>query len=263
MNSVVAPTIRKTEDELGLQKLLDRFDALSTDDFTKAAPFPYLVMDNAFEPGTTDTIHRQLPRLPDSNWDKSNDAVEVKWRSNWKSEYDIPEPARELVRFLNSGQFLRSLARVTGIPNLIPDPYYTGGGFNLLKRGGLLDVHVDGNWHDAMRVHRRLNLLVYLNSNWKDEWGGKLGFYDAEGINAIEEIAPIGNRLVVFETHDKSYHGHPEPLTCPDNEHRTSIILYYYTSAARPSEQVVVAEPHSALWRSRDWHDKRGQKSRA
>jgi Rps23 Pro-64 3,4-dihydroxylase Tpa1-like proline 4-hydroxylase len=262
MNAQEMPSIRNAEDQLGLLKLLNRFDAMPTETFVGAQPFPHLVLDNAFEPEITDRIHRQFFSLPDTSWDKSNDGVEVKWRSNWKSEYDIPEPGREVVRFLNSGRFLRSLSRVTGIPNLIPDPYYTGGGFNLLKRGGYLDVHVDGNWHDAMRVHRRLNLLVYLNSSWKDEWGGHLGFYDAEGQEVVQAISPVGNRLVVFETHDKSFHGHPEPLVCPDNEARTSIILYYYTSAPRPADQVVVAEPHSALWRSRDWHDKRGNKTR-
>lgn len=261
MNAADASLIRN-DDELGMQKMLSRFDAISPETFQHAAPFPHLVLDNVFQTALIEDIHGKLFTLPDSSWDKSNDPVEVKWRSNWKSEYDIPEPAREMVRFLNSGQFLRSLSRVTGIPNLIPDPYYTGGGFNLLKRGGYLDVHVDGNWHDAMRLHRRLNLLVYLNCNWKDDWGGQLGFYDAEGKETVEAISPLGNRLVVFETHDKSYHGHPDPLMCPDNEARTSIILYYYTSSPRPIDQVVVAEPHSALWRSRDWHDKRGNKTR-
>lgn len=248
---------------LGLRTFMERVVAMPDNAFQEARPFPHLVLDDAIDAGTVDALHQMMSVRPDETWDKSNDTgIEVKWRSNWYSEYDIPEPARELVRFFNSGAFMRELSRVTGIPHLIADPYYTGGGFNLTKSGGYLDVHVDGNWHDAMAVHRRLNLLLYLNRNWQEQWGGALGLYDGTGDRLERQIAPIGNRLVVFETHDKSYHGHPEPIECPDNEYRSSIILYYYTSATRPSEQVVVEAPHSALWRSNNWLDKRGNRTR-
>lgn len=251
------------DDELGLLNALEQISKLEAAWFTEATPFPHIVIDNLFNPAVINQIHEILPKLPVDSWDKSNDqGVEVKWRSNWRSEYDIPEPAREVVRFLNSGPVLRELSRLTGIPNLIADPYYTGGGFNYLRRGGYLDVHVDGNWHDAMRVHRRLNLIVYLNSNWRDEWGGELNFYDSKGENVVTSVAPHGNRTVIFETHDLSYHGHPDPLMCPEDQARTSIILYYYTSAPRPDSQIVVDEPHSALWRSKGWTDKRGNKTR-
>jgi len=231
--------------------------------FTGARPFPHITFDDLFPHPQLRAIHDQFFTLADSYWQKSSDqGIEVKWRSNWRSEYDIPEPARELVRFLNSGAFLRALSQLTNIPNLIADPYYTGGGFNFIKRGGHLDVHVDGNWHDMMQVNRRLNLILYLNAGWRDEWGGGLNLYDAEARNIEATIVPRGNRLLIFETHDFSYHGHPEPLCCPENEGRSSIILYYYTSKARPPSQVSVAEPHSALWRSKNWRDKRGNVTR-
>ena len=250
-------------DDLGLQRLFKRFAETATETFRNAAPFPHLVLEDAVRAQVVDTIHRQFPSLPADTWDVSNDiGIEVKSRSKWRSEYDIPEPAREIVRFLNSGAFLRELSRVTGIPKLVPDPYYTGGGFNMIRKGGYLDVHADGNWHDAMAVHRRLNLLLYLNRNWRPEWGGALGFYDETGDNEVCAYAPLGNRLVVFETHDKSFHGHPDPIDCPADQYRSSIILYYYTTAERPAEQISVAAPHSALWRSKDWHDKRGSKTR-
>lgn len=226
--------IEAVDDALGLQSFLRRFAAIPTEAFRGGEPFPHLCLDDVIEAGAVDQIHAMFTRLPDDTWDKSNDiGIEVKWRSNWRSEYDIPEPAREIVRFFNSGIFLRQLARLTGIPNLIPDPYYTGGGFNLIKRGGYLDVHCDGNWHDAMAVHRRLNLLLYLNRGWDPAWGGAFGLYDETGQTLLRDYAPLGNRLLIFETHDRSFHGHPEPLQCPDEQYRSSIILYYYTSAPR------------------------------
>jgi 2OG-Fe(II) oxygenase superfamily len=250
-------------DVVPFQRVIDAFDNAPPERFAHAMPFPHIVMDGLFDRAEIDEIHAILRRLPDNYWEKNNDqGIEVKWRSKWTSEYSIPHPAREIVRFLNSGIFLRALSRLTGIPNLIPDPYYTGGGFNLIERGGYLDVHADGNWHDAMAVHRRLNLLLYLNSNWREEWGGSLNFYDETAERVVASIPPIGNRLVVFETHDYSYHGHPEPTRSPDGEGRTSIILYYYTSAERPEHQTAEARPHSALWRSKGWVDKRGRKSR-
>lgn len=243
-----------------LIKLLSQQDASN---FANAKPFPHIVLDGFFPQEDVDAIHNSLFQQSEGYWEKSNDqGIEVKWRSKWQSDLDIPEPAASWVRFLNSGPFLRELSRLTSIPNLISDPYYTGGGFNLIRRGGYLDIHVDGNWHDAMQVHRRLNLIVYLNKNWTKEWGGELNFYDDKGDVRITSILPVGNRMVIFETHDLSYHGHPEPLLCPDSEARTSIILYYYTSAARPGHQVAVEAPHSALWKSKGWLDKRGNQTR-
>jgi hypothetical protein len=172
---------KKTLTEIPYKAVLDTFENIPTEQFTGAHPFPHIVLDGLFDGDTVKEIHKQFRELPSDYWQKNNDqGIEVKWRSNWSSEYDIPQPAREMVQFLNSGIFLRELSRLTGIPHLIPDPYYTGGGFNLIQRGGYLDVHADGNWHDAMEVHRRLNLILYLNSDWQEEWGGALNFYDAD-----------------------------------------------------------------------------------
>jgi hypothetical protein len=243
--------------------VLSALDAVPAETFRDAPPFPHIFFDGLFDPALIAQIHGLFPALPDDYWQKNNDhGIEVKWRSNWRSEYDIPEPAREVVRFLNSGPMLRALARLTGIPHLIADPYYTGGGFNYIRRGGHLDVHVDGNWHDAMQVHRRLNLILYLNPAWRQEWGGQLKLYDDPNGEAKAFITPFTNRLFVFETHDYSFHGHPDALQCPEDEGRSSIILYYYTTAPRPEIQVQESRPHSALWRSRNWTDKRGEKAR-
>ena len=90
-------------------------------------------------------------------WEKSNiKSIEIKYRSNWNSEFDIPEYMACLVRILNSSIFLKALSKVFSIPKLMPDPYFTGGGLNVTEKGGLLDVHVDGNYHDASGLNRRL-----------------------------------------------------------------------------------------------------------
>jgi hypothetical protein len=102
-----------------------------------------------------------------------------------------------------------------------------------------------------MGVHRRLNAILYLNKSWETEWRGDFEMWDREMTACVRAVEPAFNRLLIFETHDYSYHGHPAPLACPPGESRKSLILYYYTSSPRPREQVLVETPHRALWRSK------------
>jgi Rps23 Pro-64 3,4-dihydroxylase Tpa1-like proline 4-hydroxylase len=131
---------------------------------------------------------------------------------------------------------LKAMSSLFSIAKIIPDPYFSGGGLNVTKPGGLLDVHVDGNYHDATGLNRRLNAILYLNPNWAEDWGGEFGLYDENGNKCLKTVAPLFNRLVIFDTHDKSFHGLPNPLNFPEGEERKSIILYYYTKEKRPSE---------------------------
>ena len=125
-----------------------------------------------------------------------------------------------------------------------------------------MDVHVDGNYHDATGLNRRVNAILYLNPGYEDSWGGHFGIYDNEGKNCVERIAPKFNRLVVFDTHDKSFHGLPDPLNFPEGKNRKSVIIYYYTKDRRPGEQDRFQDPHSALWVKKGVADKKGNISR-
>jgi Rps23 Pro-64 3,4-dihydroxylase Tpa1-like proline 4-hydroxylase len=180
----------------------------------------------------------------------------------WKSEFDIPDGMVEAIRVLNSSLFLISMSELFGIKKVMPDAYFSGGGLNVTVSGGLLDVHVDGNYHDASGLNRRLNAILYLNPEWQEGWGGEFGLNDSTGDNLIKKVAPLYNRLVIFDTNDYSYHGLPDPLNFPEDKVRKSIILYYYTKESRPSSQIAVEAPHSALWKKRGLLDKRGNQTR-
>lgn len=226
-------------------------------------PFKHVVIDNFFPQTLADECLRRFPTITEPGWESANDAdIEIKYRTVWQSEFDIPEGIVDAVRILNSAPFLTAMSKVMGIEKIVPDPYFTGGGLNVTMRGGLLDVHVDGNYHDATGLNRRLNALVYLNPEWQDDWGGEFGIYDNEGEHCLKKVAPLFNRLVVFDSHDKSFHGLPDPVNFPEGVPRRSILLYYYTRDARPGEQVVVENPHSALWKKRNLMDKRGNRER-
>ena len=226
-------------------------------------PYKHLVIDNFFDAALADICLKKFPDLESESWEHANDAdIEIKYRTTWKSEFDIPDGIVDAVRILNSSLFLKAMSSRFGIEKIVSDPYFTGGGLNVTKTGGLLDVHVDGNYHDATGLNRRLNALVYLNPTWQPEWGGEFGIYDENGDKCLKEVAPLFNRLVIFDSHDKSFHGLPAPLNFPEGETRKSILLYYYTKEPRPDHQIAVQDPHSALWKKRGLLDKRGNKTR-
>lgn len=228
-----------------------------------AEPYRHIVIDNFFPEALVNACMKYFPPMDHESWEHANDIdIEVKFRTNWKSEFDIPKGIVDAVRILNSAPLLHAFGQRLGIPKIIPDPYFTGGGLNVTTRGGLLDVHIDGNYHDATGLNRRVNAILYLNPNWQRDWGGEFGVYDSLGQVCLKEVAPLFNRLVVFDSHDTSFHGLPAPLRCPEGILRRSIILYFYTKEDRPNEHVTVAEPHSALWKKRDLLDKRGNKTR-
>jgi hypothetical protein len=97
--------------------------------------------------------------------------------------------------------------------------------------GGYLDVHADFNVHPRTKLLRRLNVLLYLNPGWRDDYGGELELWDRGMTRCVVRIAPLFNRCVVFTTSDESFHGHPHPLATPPGVTRKSLALYYYSLA--------------------------------
>lgn len=210
--------------------------------YAEAAPFPHIVLDNFFNDEHLRHIAASFPGPDDIAWQRFSNAREEKLASN--HEVQIPQAIRNFIRELNSVGFLEMLSTITGISGLIPDPYLEGGGLHQILPGGKLGIHVDFNKHSIMNVDRRLNLLLYLNEGWQEEWGGA---FEMHGPNGCEKsIAPLFNRMVIFSTTDKSYHGHPHPLECPDGVTRKSIALYYYTNG-RPEHEK--SESHSTVFK--------------
>jgi Rps23 Pro-64 3,4-dihydroxylase Tpa1-like proline 4-hydroxylase len=223
-------------------------------------PFKHLIVNNILQKNFAKNCMNSFPDLKNKIWEKSNlEKIEIKFRSKWKSEFDIPPHLISLVRILNSSIILKALSIRFKIPKLIPDPYFSGGGLNITEKGGLLDVHVDGNYHDASGLNRRINILIYFNLGWKKNWGGEFGLYDKNGKKCLKKISPIFNKLIAFDTHDYSMHGLPNPINFPKNNPRKSLILYYYTKDPRPKHLIRTNKPHSALWLKKNLKDKRGK----
>jgi len=147
----------------------------------------------------------------------------------------LPATIKSTINELNSPEFLEFLSKLTGIKDLQKDDGLEGGGIHQSTRGGYLNIHADFTVHPHHRNwQRRVNVLVYLNKEWEEAWGGKLELWDKQMKACEAAVLPVFNRCVIFNTDADSYHGHPEPMTCPEGVFRRSIALYYYTVEANP-----------------------------
>jgi Rps23 Pro-64 3,4-dihydroxylase Tpa1-like proline 4-hydroxylase len=214
-----------------------------------AEPFPHIVIDNFLPEAVLDEILNEFPKADGIDWQKFDASAEKKLAS--KSELQMGEITRSLLYQLNASTFITFLERLTSIDGLIPDPHFVGGGLHQIERGGFLKMHVDFNRHGQLRLDRRLNLLIYLNKDWEEAYGGHLELWDKDVTQCSKKILPIFNRCVVFTTTDFSYHGHPEPLNCPGDRSRKSLALYYYSNGRPASEIRQDAPEHSTLFRER------------
>ncbi len=208
------------------------------DQYRNAQPFPSIWFDDFFNATPLRQVLAEFPELGQNGKDEVHytNPNEAKYAS--KGEYKFGPTGRQLMHFLNSQPFLEFLQNLTGIQEtLIPDPYFEGGGYHQIKPGGFLKVHVDFHKHKMMDLDRRVNVLVYLNEDWKEEYGGHFELWEKDMSKCAVRIAPLFNRMAIFSTTDFSWHGHPDPLTCPPDRSRRSLALYYYTNG-RPASEV-------------------------
>ena len=233
---------------------IDRLKTLAIqhrEEYAAAKPFPHIVIDNFLCESFLEEILTEFPKPGQIDWQAFQTPAEKKLAS--KREEQMGDATRLLLYSLNSSTFITFLETLTGIDGILPDPHFEGGGLHQIERGGFLKMHVDFNHHKKLRLDRRLNFLLYLNKDWKEEYGGHLELWDQNMTQCEEKVLPIFNRCVIFSTTDFSYHGHPEPLTCPEDRTRKSLALYYYTNG-RPAEETL-GTPHTTIFQTRPQDD--------
>jgi hypothetical protein len=219
--------------------------------YAAARPFPHIVIDGLFEDHVLDQVLAEFPRPGEIEWAAFDNPTEKKLGYRYTSP--LKPRLRDFLFEMNSAPVLQFLEALTGIDGLIPDPYFGGAGPHQILPGGFLKVHADFNWHPKLRLDRRLNLLVYLNRDWKEEYGGHLELWDRDVQRCEHRILPLYNRTVVFSTTDFSFHGHPEPLACPEGMSRKSVSFYYYSNG-RPDDER--SAPHDTIFKKThdaDW----------
>ena len=212
--------------------------------YASAAPFPHIVLDRLFDADVLESILRDFPDPRSMQWMQFDNPQEKKLGYSHERS-TLSKTVRDFLNDLNSFETLLWLEALTGIEGLIPDPYFGGGGLHQIEPGGFLKVHTDFNVHPKLKLDRRLNMLIYLNKEWREEYGGHLELWDRDQKSCRLRILPLFNRTVIFSTTDTSFHGHPHPLTSPPGITRKSVSLYYYT-AGRPAEERSV--PHDTIF---------------
>ncbi len=198
-------------------------------EYAKAQPFPHIVIDDFFFPEILKKVEKEfIPPHKQKEWFTFRDPLE--WNKNSTvDDFMIPFFTRHLIYEMNSQPFLNFLQELTGIDCLLPDPALVGGGLHAVLPKGRLEIHADFNAHPTTHFKRRVNLLLYLNRNWHNEYEGNLELWNTDMTECVHSIEPIFNRITIFNSTDDSFHGHPKPLACPENRMRKSIAVYYYS----------------------------------
>jgi len=215
--------------------------------FSSATPFPYVKIDNFLEPDFAEALAKAYPSFDVATQQgRTFKTVNEKKKVQITDAKRFPEAVGRLNEALAAGSLLSDLSYITGIPKLLADAELRGGGMHITGPGGRLDVHVDFNYFADTKLHRRVNLIVYLNRRWDERWGGQLQLWDREVTRCEHEFQPVFNRCVIFETSDKSFHG-VRPVSEQAQFPRQSFAVYYYTVEA----PLNWAGMHDSIFRAR------------
>ena len=209
--------------------------------YRAAKPFPHIVLDGVFDDDILDRVLAEWPARDAVPWITHDDGLERGKRTNGDIGRFGPTAQRVLTE-LSRPFFLEFLTELTGIPALIPDPYFAAAGLFETTEGGYLDIHADFSINARTGLDRRCNVLIYLNHDWTEANGGQLELWRARPFRRERSIVPVFNRMVIFDTKPSAYHGHPNPVIAPPTGSRKTISAYYFTRGRPFREQFYGAQ---------------------
>jgi Rps23 Pro-64 3,4-dihydroxylase Tpa1-like proline 4-hydroxylase len=224
--------------------------------FFVAEPFHHIVLDNFLDSSFLHQVLQEIVQMPEDKWfdpkfgyiNNEPDSY-VQSKKIALTNVEIMQPlSKQIMEMFHSPSFIQFLENITDIHDLETDPYSFGAGIHRIKKDGHLSIHADFNIHPMTSKYRRINALLYLNQDWKEEYNGSLELWNKDMSSCVHSIPPIFNRLVIFRITDDAFHGHPAPWKAPEGIDRLSFAFYYYT-ADRPEEEKGPA--HLALWQKR------------
>lgn len=214
-------------------------------EFVGTPPYPMIVLDNFLPTQFALELEKECNSIPMHNW------TEFTRRESYMQEcnnLEVAPIATEFVNQMHSQLGMIWLTKITGIKDLIPDPYLIGAGYSRSYNGHSLKIHTDFNWNDKIKTHRMCSFIIYLNSSWKEEYGGNLQFKDFKNEKVIQNIPTVFNKAVLWRNHKKGFHGFPDPISCPAGVSRNTFRLFFYVSNATYDTEDL---PHRSLY----WYD--------
>ena len=213
------------------ERLRDRSEQLRQS-YVVAKPYPHLVIDGLFEPELLERLIAEFPKPKNRDW------------LVWDTDHELKTTSRGIdglsiftqlfCLWLNSKHFISAIESIVGINNLVGDPVFHGAGLHEMYQGGWLEMHADYTKHFTMPLMRRINMLVYLNQDWDVSWGGELTLQEPKNPQNRVSYAPDFNRTIIFPTTAKTFHGVPNPLSCPLDRSRKLLSIYYWTPIPMP-----------------------------
>lgn len=204
-------------------------------------PFDHWIIPNFFDDATAREIESDFYAYDDERWlTRNHTEFEQKRLSTHWDWY--PGSIYRAFYYLCSAEFIAKLKDLTGIEeDLYADFGLHAGGMHIHPNNGRLNLHRDAEMHPKLNLKRKLNIIVYLNSNWEQEWGGALELWESDSdgnpSNKVTEVPPMFNTAFLFDTTQNSWHGLPDSdaIHAPDGQDRRSIALFYYT---KPTEDL-------------------------
>ena len=203
--------------------------------YVNSKPFSHIKISNFLNNDYAEEIFKKYPN-DFENWHKYYNPLEVKYANDSINSFD--KPIKDLFYFLSSKEIVNIFSEITNIKDLTFDPYLHGAGLHCHPRNGRLNMHLDYEKHPKLEnMERRLNIILFLNKDWKEEWNGDNQLWDKDMKKCVVRSYPEFNRAIIFQTNDISWHGVPDKIMCPDNVFRKSLAYYYISPLVSESDE--------------------------
>jgi Rps23 Pro-64 3,4-dihydroxylase Tpa1-like proline 4-hydroxylase len=196
------------------------------DKFQYDKPFGHIVIDDFLSKEFANTVHDNYPQIDEKTWWIYNNPIEVKYANDHIERMN--ENVQKIFYLLSSDHITNIFSKISNIPNLEYDPHLHGAGLHAHPRYGRLNIHLDYEKHPKLENReRRLNIILFLNKNWKKEWHGDNQLWDKDIKKCCVQTYPVFNRALIFQTNNISWHGVPEKIMCPEGIFRKTLAYYY------------------------------------
>ena len=248
---ILGGTNKMNLDQQILNHILDRWgDEISmrklNEQYRYTPPYPNLHLTDFISKEIAKAMYEESKIIPDKYWTTFTRAESYMEECR---ELKHAPVARQLVSALHSAEFLEWLRKTCDVPHLLPDPYLVGAGYMKGYKDTSLKIHSDFNWNEECQTHRALSLILYFTPDWKEEWNGDLQFWDFDKTKKIVSYFPEMGNVVIWKYHKRGFHGHPNPIACPDDKFRVGFRLFYYIADSKHDWR---DPPHKSLY----WYDK-------
>jgi len=207
--------------------------------YANALPFEHVIIPNFLNIEYAEKIFKFFPDNFDT-WHKYYNPLEIKYACDDINE--LQNDLKNLFYVLCTNELINLFSCISGINDLEFDPYLHGAGLHAHPKNGRLHMHLDYEKHPYMFKERRLNLILYMSKDWKEEWNGQTELWDKDMNKCVTKSPVKFNTAIIFKTNDISWHGLPERINCPLGIYRKSIAFYYLSNLISKPVQGVTGD---------------------